>query len=339
SYANFSGCGNTLRSDTAPARDLILSSLRHWAREYGVDGFRFDLASTLARNSEGTIVYAGSLVEAIAQDEELAALKLIVEPWDASVDGYALGGFGGLFAEWNDRFRDDVRDYWRGTSGGVHRLASRLAGSSDLFADRSPMASINFVTAHDGFSLRDLVTYGSKHNDPNGENGRDGHNDNRSDGCGAEGETNDRAIIARRQQRARNLLSTAMLSLGVPMIRMGDEFGHTQGGNNNAYCQDNEISWIHWTADEGWNLCDHIAALSALRRDNPEFRRDFFLTDSDATWLRHDDTPMTDTDWADGALTFLGMSTGQISLRTDSRDGSFSLVRDAGRESLLNLHP
>ena len=339
SYANFSGCGNTLRSDTAPARDLILSSLRHWAREYGVDGFRFDLASTLARNSEGTIVYAGSLVEAIAQDEELAALKLIVEPWDASVDGYALGGFGGLFAEWNDRFRDDVRDYWRGTSGGVHRLASRLAGSSDLFADRSPMASINFVTAHDGFSLRDLVTYGSKHNDPNGENGRDGHNDNRSDGCGAEGETNDRAIIARRQQRARNLLSTAMLSLGVPMIRMGDEFGHTQGGNNNAYCQDNEISWIHWTADEGWNLCDHIAALSALRRDNPEFRRDFFLTDSDATWLRHDDTPMTETDWADGALTFLGMRTGQISLRTDSRDGSFSLVRDAGRESLLNLHP
>lgn len=338
-YADFSGCGNTLRSDTAPARDLVLSSLRHWAREYGVDGFRFDLASTLARNSTGAIVYSGSLVEAIAQDEELAALKLIAEPWDAGADGYALGGFGGSFAQWNDRFRDDVRNYWRGTSGGVHHLASRLAGSSDLFADHSPMASINFVTSHDEFSLRDLVTYGSKHNDANGEDGRDGHDDNCSDGCGAEGETEDRAIIAQRQQRARNLVSTVMLSLGTPMIRMGDEFGHTQGGNNNAYCQDNEISWMSWVADEGWDLCDHLAALSALRRDNVEFRRDRFLTDADVTWLRDDDTPMTEADWANAALTFLGMRTGRISHRIDSKGSSFSLMDDAGGESLLNLRP
>ena len=338
-YVDFSGCGNTLRSDTAATRDLVLSSLRYWEHEYGVDGFRFDLASTLARNSEGAIAYAGSLIEAIAQDEELAPLKLIVEPWDGSPDGYALGGFGRLFAQWNDRFRDDVRDYWRGTSGGVHRLASRLAGSSDLFAGRSPITSINFVTAHDGFSLRDLVTYGSKHNDANGENGRDGHNDNRSDGCGTEGETSDRGIIARRQQRARNLLNTVMLSLGVPMIRMGDEFGHTQGGNNNAYCQDNDIGWIRWSADEGWDLRDHLAALSALRRDNPEFRRDHFLTDSDVTWFRNDETPMTGTDWADGELTFLSMRTGRISLRIDSRDGHFSFKRNADPQSPLNLHP
>ncbi len=306
-YSNASGCGNTLRGDSVPARDLILSSLRHWSSEFGVDGFRFDLAGAMIRNAEGNQCYAGSVLEAIAQDEQLGALKLIAEPWDATAEGYCLGGFGPPFRQLNDHFRDDVRDFWRGSGRGVRDLATRLAGSSDVFEGQSPTTSINHVTAHDGFTLRDLVSYDDAHNAANGEDGADGHGDNRSDNCGHEGPTDDPEINGRRQNRARNLLATVFWAMGVPMIGMGDEFGHTQRGNNNAYCQDNATSWVRWQSDEGWDLRDHIAALARTRRDSHHLRRDTFLTDAEVRWFTTHGEPMNPQLWADDTLTFLGM--------------------------------
>lgn len=337
-YANLSGCGNTLRSDSPAVRDLTLSSLRHWAHEYGVDGFRFDLAGVLIRASTGRQSYASSLLEAIADDAVLGALKLIAEPWDATGDGYCLGAIGDRFAQLNDRFRDDIRDYWR-CAGSVANLATRLAGSSDLFT--APTASINFVTAHDGFTLRDLVSYNASDNSANGEN--NGHGDNRSDNSGHEGETTDAAIINSRQSRARNLLSTLLLSQGVPLLRMGDEFGHTQRGNNNAYCQDNPISWIDWSPDQGWDLREHIASLNSIRRAFPHVSRSTFLTDADVDWTTRTDTPMTSTDWETNRLTFLGMTMGQLTMGFDAVAGHFDLVcADSGDSSprqLIRPHP
>jgi len=300
---DFTGCGNTLDTSKTEVQDFILDSLRFWANDLGVDGYRFDLASALARDAKHLIELPGELFTRIADDPDLGPLKHVLEPWDATADGYALGKFGAPFAEWNDRFRDDLRDFWRGANDNLGLLASRMSGSSDLIA--TPLQSVNFVTAHDGFSLRDVVTYDHKHNEANGEDGRDGAGDNRSDNCGVEGESDDPVINARRQTRAANLLASLLLARGVPMIRMGDEFGHTQKGNNNAYCQDNELSWMPWRADEGWDFRRLIGQLIDIR---PAFNRANFLREEEVDWLRAEGQFMTPDDWHDPELTGLGMT-------------------------------
>ncbi|WP_029135721.1 glycogen debranching protein GlgX [Nakamurella lactea] len=245
-WIDLTGTGNTVNVAPLATIRMITDSLRYWAGELGVDGFRFDLASVLGRPHGGPFDAGSALLTAIAADPLLSGRKLIAEPWDATGEGYAVGGFGLDWAEWNDRFRDDVRDFWRG-AGRISDLAYRLTGSQDRFGDgRRPWASVNFVTAHDGFTLRDLVSYNDKHNLDNGENNADGTADNRSDNNGVEGDTDDPAILSRRLRQARNMAATMLLSTGTPMLSMGDELWRTQGGNNNAYCQDNPISWIDW---------------------------------------------------------------------------------------------
>ncbi len=254
---------------------LILDSLRYWVTEMHVDGFRFDLASALTR-VDHEIDMDCHLLAAIGQDPVLRHAKLIAEPWDASMDGYRVGEFPPPWVEWNDQFRDEIRDFWRGQSSGIRVVATRLAGSSDLYADdgRSPYASINFVTAHDGFTVRDLVSYEQKHNEANGEDNRDGTDNNRSDNHGVEGETGDQEIVALRRRQAANLMATLCLSNGVPMITAGDERGRTQRGNNNPYCQDNEISWIDWRADDAWlDVYEVTRAALRLRREHPALRQ------------------------------------------------------------------
>lgn len=318
---DYSGCGNTLDSSKDEVQDFIVESLRFWALETGVDGFRFDLASALARDDDHRIDAPGALFERIAGDPALKALKLIVEPWDSTNEGYAIGAFGAPFAEWNDRFRDDLRDFWRGRSDGVSLLATRMSGSSDLFV--GPMCSVNFVTSHDGFTLRDVVTYNEKHNAANGEDGRDGHHDNRSDNCGAEGVSDDFSITETRQTRAANLLASLLLARGVPMIRMGDEFGHTQRGNNNAYCQDNDLSWSPWRAENGWDFRELIARLVKIR---PAFNGSEFLRTEDVDWLRVDGQSMTSDDWHNGSLTGLGMRLNRHALWLDAGECSMWIL-------------
>ena len=252
-YWDITGCGNTVDADNPAALRLILDSLRYWVTEMHVDGFRFDLMSALTRTGQ-EIDMGGHLLTTIGQDPVLRHVKLIAEPWDASTDGYRVGEFPPPWVEWNDQYRDTMRDFWRSSSDGVRTVATRLAGSSDLYLDdgRSPYASINFITAHDGFTLRDLVSYEKKHNEANGENNRDGTDNNRSWNCGVEGETDDPEVLALRHRQAANLIATLCLSNGVPMITAGDERGRTQRGNNNPYCQDNEISWVDWRADDAW---------------------------------------------------------------------------------------
>src|SRR6185503_8408820 len=245
-YLIYTGVGNALNVGHPQVRTLILSALRFWAR-LGVDGFRFDLASALARDGLDCRPDTGLTAE-IAADPVLSRLKLIAEPWDASPDGYRLGAFPPPWREWNDRFRDSTRRFWRGDQGQVAEVASRFAGSSDIMAGRGPLASINFVTAHDGFTLRDLVSYAEKHNWANGERNTDGVSENHSRNWGTEGPTSDLAILTLRNRHRRNLITALLLSQGVPMILAGDELGHSQNGNNNAYCQDNETSWIDWRA-------------------------------------------------------------------------------------------
>ena len=247
-YTDYTGTGNTLNVQQPHVLQLITDSLRYWVTEMGVDGFRFDLAAALARSMHD-VDKLSSFLTVIQQDPVLSRVKLIAEPWDVGEGGYQVGEFPPLWTEWNDRYRDAVRDFWRPRAPGVRELASRLAGSSDLYEDdgRRPFASINFVTAHDGFTLRDLVSYEQKHNEANGEGNRDGNNDNRSWNCGVEGETTDPSIVGLRIRQARNMLLTLLTSTGVPMLVAGDEMGRTQGGNNNAYCQDNEISWLDWS--------------------------------------------------------------------------------------------
>src|SRR4029079_9836011 len=244
-YANFSGTGNTLNLSHPMVAQLVLDSLRHWARA-GVDGFRFDLAAALGREA-GAFNPDAAFLQRLATDPELSRLKLIAEPWDALPDGYALGRFRPPFAEWNDRYRNAARRFWRGDAAMVPELVRRFAGSSDDFGARSPLASINFVSAHDGFTLADLVSYAQKHNWANGEQNLDGTSENFSWNCGVEGPSDDPNIRALRLRAPRNLIATVLLSLGVPMFTAGDEFGRSQRGNNNAYCQDNETSWIDWT--------------------------------------------------------------------------------------------
>jgi isoamylase len=317
-YENFTGCGNTVNATHPAVTSLILDSLRHWARDMHVDGFRFDLATTLARGQGGFDPHA-ALFSAIRSDPVLSYVKLIAEPWDLGPGGYRLGGFPSGWSEWNDRYRDTVRAYWRGDVGHVPALAERLAGSSDLFrhGGRRPQASINFVTSHDGFTLADLVSYGQRHNEANLEGNADGHAENLSCNHGAEGPSDDPEVVAVRLRQMRNLLATLLLSQGVPMLRAGDEFAQTQSGNNNAYCQDNEVSWLAWPGGAGVDLTPFIGALAALRRRRPELRRDTFFKGSpregrqpDVRWLHPAGQDMTPADWADEGLRTVGMLLG-----------------------------
>jgi glycogen operon protein len=246
-YINDTGTGNTLNTSHPRVLQMVMDSLRYWVEHMGVDGFRFDLGSILGREPGG-FDPRGGFFDAVTQDPVLSEVKLIGEPWDIGPGGYQVGGFPPGWAEWNDKYRDSVREYWKNDDNTAPDFASRLLGSGDLYDQRGrrPWASVNFITAHDGFTLNDLVSYNEKHNEANGEDNRDGHDPNFSWNCGVEGPTDDPAIIGLRDQQKRNLLATLLLSLGVPMLLAGDEFGHTQGGNNNAYCLDNEISWLEW---------------------------------------------------------------------------------------------
>jgi isoamylase len=308
-YVNYTGVGNTLNVERRHVRDLVLDALRHWAR-LGVDGFRFDLASALARVHLECSPETGLIAE-IAADPVLSKLKLIAEPWDASPDGYRLGAFPPPWREWNDRFRDGVRRFWRGDRGRAGEYASRISGSSDIFAAKGPLASINFVTAHDGFTLRDVVSYAQKHNLANGEKNADGAGENYSKNWGIDGPTSNKAVLALRNRHRRNLVATLLLSQGVPMLLAGDEVGHSQNGNNNAYCQDNETSWIDWrNLDKDAAFLRFVQHLIDLRKHHPEFRRETFFSgrparngQKDIVWLRLNGTEMQVADWSDPGLT------------------------------------
>jgi glycogen operon protein len=344
-YADYTGCGNTFDARLPSALRLIMDSLRYWVTEMHVDGFRFDLASSLARSLHD-VDRLSAFFDTIYQDPVISQVKLIAEPWDVGAGGYQVGNFPPLWTEWNGKYRDTVRSFWSHGSGGVRDLAYRLSGSSDLYADdgRLPFASINFVTAHDGFTLRDLVSYDRKHNEANGEDNRDGTDDNRSYNCGAEGSTDDPAINALRLRQARNLLVTLLLSTGAPMIVAGDERWRTQGGNNNAYVQDNPTSWVSWSSSSS---ADDLLALTqrviALRRASPVLRqRAFFdgrvLPDGgkDLAWFHPSGHELTDADWFDSDLRTLGMYLDGRGLRSRGRHGeplvdhSYLLVLHSG---------
>ena len=330
-YWDVTGCGNTVDASHPFALRMILDSLRYWVTEMHVDGFRFDLLSALTRTRRELDMRSHLLV-AIGQDPVLRHVKLVAEPWDASTDGYRVGEFPPPWIEWNDQFRDEIRDFWKGRSAGIRSVATRLAGSSDLYADdgRSPYASVNFVTAHDGFTVRDLVSYDHKHNEANGEANKDGSDNNRSSNHGVEGETADKKIVALRRRQVANLMATLCLSNGVPMITAGDERGRTQRGNNNAYCQDNELSWIDWRADDAWlDVFDVTQAALRLRREHPALRQRHFFEGrptirggpKDLAWLHPSGREMTGDDWYDPTLTVLGMFVSGAPLRSPGPHG------------------
>ncbi|MGI5233109.1 glycogen debranching protein GlgX [Actinoallomurus sp. CA-142502] len=301
-YMDTTGTGNSINVQHPHALQLIMDSLRYWVTEMHVDGFRFDLASTLARELHAVDRLA-AFFDLVQQDPIVSQVKLIAEPWDVGEGGYQVGNFPPLWTEWNGKYRDSVRDFWRGTDGLLPEFARRFTGSSDLYADdgRRPLASINFVTCHDGFTLHDLVSYDHKHNEANGEDNRDGNDDNRSWNHGAEGDTGDADILAVRERQKRNFLTTLLLSQGVPMISHGDELGRTQDGNNNAYCQDNELSWVDWTdRPEAGALREFVRRLTTLRRDHPVFRRRRFPSGDNVQWFTPEGQPMTDGDWQTG---------------------------------------
>ena len=315
-YRDVTGTGNTVNAGHPRVVQLIMDCLRYWAQEMHVDGFRFDLAAALVADPEKADFGTG-LFEAVLQDPVLAKLKLIAEPWHPGQNGYQLGAFPAGWAEWNGRYRDCVRRFWRGDGGQVPELASRLAGSADVFAPsgRRTYASVNFVTAHDGFTLEDLVSFDHKHNEDNGEDNRDGSDDNLSRNWGAEGVTESVHVHRMRRRMNRNLLATLVLSQGVRMLLGGDELGRTQRGNNNAYCQDNEISWFDWNlSSEDAELIEFVQLLTATLRGNPVLRRRSFFTgtpgsdgEKDLTWLRTDGHEMTDAEWNDAGNHVLGM--------------------------------
>ena len=316
-YINDTGTGNTLNLSHPRVVQMVMDSLRYWVTEMHVDGFRFDLATVLAREPYGYDPGSGFL-DAVRQDPVLADVKLIAEPWDVGPGGYQVGNFPPGWAEWNDRYRDTVRRYWRGDDGMLPELAGRIAGSADLFEKRGrrPWASVNFITAHDGFTLRDLVSYNDKHNEANGEENRDGHSHNLSYNYGAEGPTDDPEIREVRLRQMRNFLATLFLSRGTPMLLAGDEFGRTQHGNNNAYAQDSEIGWIDWKMDEeGRVLAEFTRRMIALRQALPMLRRGRFLTGQydetlgvkDVSWLTPAGDEMTDEHWGDGNARCLGV--------------------------------
>ncbi|AKU16854.1 glycogen debranching protein GlgX [Luteipulveratus mongoliensis] len=311
-YYDTTGTGNSLLMRNPHVLQLIMDSLRYWVLDMHVDGFRFDLAATLARQFH-EVDRLSAFFDIIQQDPVVSQVKLIAEPWDLGDGGYQVGNFPPLWTEWNGRYRDTVRDYWRGEAAALGEFASRLTGSSDLYAHsgRRPIASINFVTAHDGFTMRDLVSYNEKHNEANGEDNQDGESHNRSWNCGVEGPTDDADVNRLRAQQQRNFLATLLLSQGVPMLSHGDELGRTQSGNNNVYCQDNEIAWVDWDLDDDRrDLLDFTRAAIALRQQHPTFRRRrFFAGDAahggasevgDIAWFASSGLPMNELDWRNG---------------------------------------
>jgi len=316
-YQDFTGCGNTLNMRSPRVLQLIMDSLRYWVQEMHVDGFRFDLASALARELHA-VDKLGAFFDIIHQDPVLSQVKLIAEPWDLGEGGYQVGNFPTKWTEWNGKYRDTVRRFWRGDRGVVSELATRLSGSSDLYeqSGRRPYASINFVTAHDGFTLADLVSYSEKHNEANGERNQDGENHNLSWNCGVEGATTDPRVLELRARQRRNLLATLMMSVGVPMISGGDEVGRTQQGNNNAYCQDNETSWTHWDLSAGQrHFLEFSRRLIRIWKENPVLRRRKFLQGrrirgadvADIAWLDPSGQEMTDEVWNAPDVRSLGM--------------------------------
>jgi isoamylase len=354
-YVDFTGTGNSLNPTHPSVLRLIMDSLRYWVLEMHVDGFRFDLAAALAREL-WAVNRLSTFFDTIHQDPVLSQVKLIAEPWDLGEGGYQVGNFPVLWAEWNGKYRDAMRDFWRGAGGGVADLASRFAGSSDLYRDdgRRPSSSINFVTAHDGFTLADLVAYERKRNEGNGEGNRDGTDDNRSWNCGVEGPTDDAAVLELRRRQQRNLLATLLLSEGVPMIAGGDELGRTQLGNNNAYCQDNEVGWFDWDLDpERERLLAFVRRLVALRRNNPVFHRRAFLEGRetmgsglpDVAWLRPDGRPVSQRNWRDPELRTLTVFLNGDEIPTPAPTGervrgdSFLLVANAAPERVLVTLP
>ncbi len=316
-YQDFTGCGNTLNMRSPRVLQLIMDSLRYWVIEMHVDGFRFDLASALARELHA-VDKLGAFFDIIHQDPVLSQVKLIAEPWDLGEGGYQVGNFPTKWTEWNGKYRDAVRRFWRGDGGVVSELATRLSGSSDLYeqSGRRPYASINFITAHDGFTLADLVSYNDKHNDANAEQNCDGENQNLSWNCGVEGPTTDRRVLELRDRQRRNVMATLLLSVGVPMISGGDELGHTQGGNNNAYCQDNEISWTPWdNTPERRDFVDFTRRLIRIWKDHPVLRRRRFFQGRrirgadvlDIAWLDPSGREMADDTWSSPDVRCLGV--------------------------------
>jgi glycogen operon protein len=345
-YMDYTGTGNSLNMRHPHVLQLIMDSLRYWVTMMHVDGFRFDLAATLARELHD-VDRLSAFFDIIQQDPIISQVKLIAEPWDVGEGGYQVGNFPPQWSEWNGVYRDTIRDYWRGQRRTLGQLASRFTGSSDLYENtgRRPHASINFISAHDGFTIEDLVSYNEKHNEANLEENRDGTDDNRSWNGGVEGPTDDPKVRALRARQKRNLLATLLLSQGVPMLLGGDEMGRTKKGNNNTYCHDNELSWFDWgRVDE--DLRDFVARLIALRTDHPVFRRRGWfqgrgvLGQPDIGWYRPDGSPMTEEDWDDDHLmslqVFLSGQLDQLSRRGEPvLDDDFLVVFHGGAESLV----
>ena len=349
-YMDYTGTGNTLNMQHPRVLQLIMDSLRYWVLEMHVDGFRFDLAATLARELH-EVNRLGAFLDIIHQDPILSQVKLIAEPWDLGEGGYQVGNFPVGWTEWNDRYRDTVRSYWKGDSGLVGDLAYRITGSSDLYAHsgRRPYASINFVTAHDGFTLQDLVSFNEKHNEANGEQNRDGNNNNHSWNCGVEGPTDDPDIQALRAKQKRNFLATLLLSQGIPMVFAGDEMGHTGMGNNNSYCQDNPTSWLGWVLQPpDRDLLAFVQRMIQLRKKHPVFRRKRFFQGrpikgadvKDVLWLNPRGNEMSEDEWRDSSVRCLGMFlSGQGLDETDERgrklgDENFLLLLNAHHEDV-----
>jgi isoamylase len=345
-YMDYTGTGNTLNMRHPRVLQLIMDSLRYWVLEMHVDGFRFDLAATLARELH-EVDRLGAFLDIIHQDPILSQVKLIAEPWDLGEGGYQVGKFPVGWAEWNDKYRDVVRSYWKGDGGLIGELAYRITGSSDLYArsGRKPYASINFVTAHDGFTLHDLVSYNSKHNEANGEENRDGTDNNRSWNCGAEGPSDCPEVNRLRARQKRNFMATTLLSQGVPMLLAGDEIGRTQAGNNNAYCQDNEISWVDWTPEHmDRDTFDFVRQLIALHKEHPVFRRRKFFQGrkikgaeiKDIVWLRPDGEEMTDEEWNQDFARCLGVALSGAAIDEVTERGQ--RIKDENFLLLMNAH-
>ncbi len=347
-YVDYTGCGNSLNMRHPRTLQLIMDSLRYWITEMHVDGFRFDLAATLARELH-EVDRLSAFFDIIQQDPVISRVKLIAEPWDVGEGGYQVGNFPPLWSEWNGKYRDCVRDYWRGADQTLNEFAARLTGSSDLYAwsGRSPYASINFITAHDGFTLNDLVSYNDKHNEANGEDNRDGESNNRSWNCGAEGPTDDPEINALRARQKRNFIATLMFSQGVPMLLAGDEIGRSQGGNNNGYCQDDEISWFPWhQADR--DLLEFVRTAIEFRKQHHNFRRRRFFQGrpirgnevGDIGWFKPDGEHMSDEDWNSGYAKSIGVYLNGDAIPGVGRrgepfkDDSFYLLFNAHHEAM-----
>ncbi len=354
-YKDYTGCGNTLDMQHSCVLQLIMDSLRYWVLEMHVDGFRFDLASALARELH-EVNQLGTFFDTIRQDPVLSTIKLIAEPWDLGEGGYQVGNFPLGWAEWNDKYRDSIRAYWKGDGGLIGEMAQRLTGSCDLYerSGRKPHSSINFLCAHDGFTLHDLVSYDGKHNEANQEDNRDGNDNNLSWNCGAEGDTDDAAVNALRARQKRNLLATLLFSQGVPMLIAGDEMGHSQQGNNNAYCQDNPISWLNWKLKpQDSELLEFTRRVIGLRKGHPLFRRSFFFQGrpirggevKDIIWLNPDGSEISDEHWDQAFSRCLGVYfAGGKLIETDRRgrrlkDDNLLLLFNAHHEDIAFMLP